>query len=73
MDEEAPTWLWNHLRHYVCVLWQHECHKLVKKSGSTLEIEAYQDPVPLHPRLGRGEDCVSRVYQHWQPEGKHIY
>ena len=57
----------------VCFVTTHECHKLVKKYGSTLKIEAYQDPVPLHPRLGRGEDCVSRFYQHRQPEGRHIY
>ena len=57
----------------VCVLWQHEWHKLVKKSSLTLKIEAYRDPIPLHLRLGRGEDYVSRVYQHWKLEGKHIY
>ena len=48
----------------VCFVTTHECHKLVKKYGSTLKIKAYQDLVPLHLRFGRGKDSVFGVHQH---------
>ena len=46
---------------------------LSKKSSSTLEIKTCRNSVPLHSRLGGGGDCVSRIYKHQQPEGRHIY
>ena len=64
MDEEASTWLWNHSRHYVCVLWQYECDKFVQKSSITLKIKAFWDPIPFHSWFGGGKNGVFGVHQY---------